>query len=73
MLKQLRNDDLFKASIDKVDEQKRKEIASIVEDFVGAFADAIDDIITQVKEDPGLAQHLNEALAHEPNKDEDGR
>lgn len=64
LVDRLHNDDLYKLALGKASSDgERLAIEKIVDDFVGAFADALEPLVEQASNDPEFAQELERALA----------
>lgn len=64
LVDRLHNDDLYKLALGKASSDgERLAIEKIVDDFVGAFADALEPLVEQANNDPEFAQELERTLA----------
>ena len=64
LVDRLHDDDLYRLALGKApSDTERKIIEKIVEDFVGAFADALEPLVERANNDPEFARELDRALA----------
>ena len=62
-LKRLHDSESFKSALSRArSDAERKTVQSVVEAFVGGFADVLAPLIVQVQQDSSLAQKLNQAV-----------